>query len=286
MEFNTKTRTWQPEEAGEETPDYLPPIRGTSTVPLADGSMPKPVPAVAFQGKMEVDELKRAQELEQIMRMEKEMKAAAEYKKAAIPTPSQVAAETARSIGQKEAEKARQRAARSATQQMQDDIAARKALPVKTMPNHAENCRIMNSYRDAYEGKVNFKFRKDYTTDLDPDKVVAEKVQLELLLGGREAPKFLKDLIMFTTQTLERVSVGLSPDYNLYGVTEDLTNAMAEGYLTDEIREVSIKFLPWFSLSAEARLMIGLAMIFGKRLGVNSGMIPADQEVLSHAEGL
>lgn len=71
-------------ELPEENPDYLPPIRGTSTVPLADGSMPRPMPAIASKGKMEVDELRRAQELEQMMRIEEERRAAAAFKKVGL----------------------------------------------------------------------------------------------------------------------------------------------------------------------------------------------------------
>jgi hypothetical protein len=227
----------------------------------------------------EMEEYERARQEEQLRNLRE-----------SIPTPSQRAAETARAIGQQQAVKSTARMTRTTTQKMMDDATVKKSIPAKMVPGlaqtHADNCRVMNAYRERYSGKINYVFAKNYHVDMDHEKLAAERVTVELELGADKAPEMLKDCILLVGQLVERVSIGVHPTYNFNKASDKLEAAFKSGKLDPEIIEVSIKYLPWFSLSAEARLFFAIARIYMKQLADNTGYTEASEEAQEAAEDL
>jgi hypothetical protein len=178
--------------------------RPPSNVPRSDGRVP------AMEGVLEQVVENRAQ-----------------FLKEAVPTAKEIRTEAVKQIAINEAEKSRERLALNAIAQQKADKTFRKDFPATMIPEHQENVRVMNEYKNKYSKKgaqqINFKWRMKYDVTMDPGVVAAERREVEILLGAQNIPTIIKEVSLKLVEILE---IGLKyfggEEYNIDGANQRL----------------------------------------------------------------
>ena len=225
--------------------------RAPSAVPRSDGK----VPAVTAQ--MQYVNEKRG-----------------EYLKEATPTAAELKQEAIKKIAQNEADRSRERLNATAAAQMKADKSFKKDFSGSVLPEHQENVRIMNSYKEKYAksvnaagAKFNYKFRaQGYNVNMDPAAVASERREVEVLLGAQNVPEILKNIGLQLVQVIEYAAHYLGgEEFNLDGSVGDFKANIQSGWFDEELEQLAIIWNPLFAMSPSQRLMAKSLWIFTQK---------------------
>lgn len=178
-------------------------------------------------------------------------------------------------LARQTAEAARKNAYRDATVRAKEQRKLEKAVDKSGLfeQEHYDNVRVMNSYRQEYSNKINFRFRPNYTVDMKPEVVKNERKQFEILLNSQDLPTIMKDLLCKLFESVEKLSVWANLPYaNLARVAETVKLNADSGYFDEEIKQLAIAWQPWLARGPEQRLLVKLGIIVGQVASENAGL--------------
>lgn len=233
--------------------------RPKSTVPLADiGKSP---------AELEAEQYKRVQEQQEEIEKEEGPTGVtkAEFNR-------KIAAETAVQIGKQNAERAFKNASKSATEKAKLQMKLDKAIDKSGFfdDEHRENCRKMNQYRDKYNGRINFVFKREYGPSMKPDYLKQCVHEVETILNTQDLPTVLKKMGIQVVNALEILSIAAGYEwFNLSGLTKDCEINAKSGYFDEELEQISIKWAAYFARPPEERLLLKLGMMIAQKIGEN-----------------
>jgi hypothetical protein len=149
---------------------------------------------------------------------------------------------------------------------------------------HERDCRIMNRYKQLYEGKIPFKFRPKYNWDLKYNIVKQEREECEFVIRSYTLPGLLKKAALGLSAIIEwgsTVFMGPWLGYDLEGFSEDIETAVMgkpesgiEPQCDEEFELLAIKYADWLSRSPEERLLFKLGHVMIMRAMINRKHAP------------
>lgn len=128
---------------------------------------------------------------------------------------------------------------------------------------YINDCTILNAYKTAYEGKINFKFRAKYEPGtVSPVLVKQHLNEVRALLNGKQVPYFIEQMLDKGSEAISRLSVVLAiPWLNLSTFHKNVQTAMKAGFFDDEIKQLSIEWMSLFGQDPKTRLLIKLGIV-------------------------
>jgi hypothetical protein len=181
------------------------------------------------------------------------------------PDPGQfekdVTAGIAKNIGERTANKVIQDAVKKG--QLQEKATKTVMESELYESEYINNCIILNAYKTAYEGKINFKFRSKYEPGIVSPVLVKQHLnEVRALLNGQQVPYFIEQMLDKGSEAISRLSVMLAiPWLNLSTFHQNVQTALKTGFFDEEIKQLSIEWMSYLGQDPKTRLLIKLGIV-------------------------
>lgn len=214
-----------------------------------------------------------SQERDEMMRFEQERLEREIYELENLPrmTAAQQQAEFAKAVADQTAAKTRREVGDKAKFSMKNSKFIKQAEDDlnSSTPEHKDNVRVMNSYKEKYGKNVQilkqFKFEsKGYNLGMSFQKVKDDRRRVELILSTKDAPATVKFIISTIAEQGQKIIefFNLMEENKRVQISERTNRLLYETTDFDEdVEQLAIKYAPWFELSPEHRVLLKLGKI-------------------------
>ncbi len=129
---------------------------------------------------------------------------------------------------------------------------------------HQENVRMLQSYKEKYEGKVFYQFKKKYGYDMSKEAALQELHNIRLVLNSQDTPTVMKMLVGKVAEITELLCNAMGYKYaNAADLADTIKLSVKEGYFDPEIDQLAIEWAPWFGQKPLNRLLWKYAGLCG-----------------------
>jgi hypothetical protein len=174
------------------------------------------------------------------------------------PTRTQMAMETARAIAKTNAENNFKRMQKDNLQQLKAQKEYTKLADEASKEQIVRNCLLLTRYKRAYEGTIEYKFRKSY----DADRMTLLQTEQEIKaireeLNGKNIPFYVNHAIVAFAKACEFAALATGYD-GLVGFTERVDLAIEGKEFDEEVKQLGVEFADYFMIGPGKRLTMKL----------------------------